>query len=476
MTSASSVVDRSSGADLRVPGAILLLSCYELGHQPLSLALPAAYLREAGYQPRTIDTAVEPLPGDAIRLARLVAISVPMHTALRLGVELGRRIRRENPSVHLCYYGLYAWLNRDYLTRELADSVIGGEIEGPLLGLVRALEQGERGSIPGVHTRTHPSGPALDRLVFPVPQRSELPEPRRYAHLVVDGRVVPAGYTETTRGCHHTCAHCPIVPIYRGRFFAIPRQVVLADIRQQVARGVRHITFGDPDFLNGPTHGLRICRALHEEFPEVTFDFTTRIEHIVQHRELFPEFRRLGCLFVVSAVEILSDRVLRTIRKGHTRADVVEALRICDDAGIALRPSLLPFTPWTTLEDYLDLLAFIEEHELIEHVDPVHLSIRLLIPPDSALLDDPAIAAQMGPLDEANFTYVWRHPDPRMDELQQRLAALVEQATRERWDPYATFAAVRDLAYETAGRVPPKEQPRRGRRPPPPRLTESWFC
>lgn len=253
--------------------------------------------------------------------------------------------------------------------------------------------------------------------------------------------------------------------------------MVLADIRQQVGNGVRHITFGDPDFLNGPTHSLRICRALHEEFPDVTFDFTARIEHIVQHRNLMPEFRRLGCVFVVSAVELLSDRALQAIRKGHSRADVLEALRVCDDAGIALRPSLLPFTPWTTLEDYLELLEFIEEEELIEHVDPVHLSIRLLIPPGSALLEVPELRPYLGPLDEANFTYTWRHPDPRMDELQQAVAELAERATREGWDPYTTFAAIRALAWETAGKQPPSEPPRRRRkRPAPPRLTESWFC
>lgn len=467
----------TTGRDLHEPGAILLLSCYELGHQPLSLAIPLAYLRAAGYHPLAIDTAVQELPAAAIKRARLVAISVPMHTALRLGVGLGERIRAVNPRVHLCYYGLYAWLNRDYLLRELADSVIGGEIEVPLLGLVQALERGGPVTVPGVVTREQSSAPALVRVGFPVPARDVLPPPRHYAHLIINGQVVPAGYTEATRGCHHTCAHCPVVPIYRGRFFAIPRQVVLADIRQQVGNGVRHITFGDPDFLNGPTHSLRICRALHEEFPDVTFDFTARIEHIVQHRNLMPEFRRLGCVFVVSAVELLSDRALQAIRKGHSRADVLEALRVCDDAGIALRPSLLPFTPWTTLEDYLELLEFIEEEELIEHVDPVHLSIRLLIPPGSALLEVPELRPYLGPLDEANFTYTWRHPDPRMDELQQAVAELAERATREGWDPYTTFAAIRALAWETAGKQPPSEPPRRRRkRPAPPRLTESWFC
>ena len=465
-----------SPASWREAGAVLLVSCYELGHQPFSLASPLAVLQRAGYCPRAVDTAVTPLTPADVEPAHLVAIAVPMHTALRLGVDVAARVRAWNPTARICFYGLYAWLNADYLLSQWADYVIGGEYEEPLLALVQALERGEHGPVPGVSDRQHRAGPALVRTYFAVPAREQLPPPRHYAHLVWNGRAVPAGYTEATRGCHHTCLHCPIVPLYRGRFFAVPRQVVLADIRRQVEQGVRHITFGDPDFLNGPTHSLRICRELHATFPDVTFDFTTRIEHILRHRTLFREFAALGCIFVVSAVEIPSDHVLAKLDKGHTRADIEAALAILDDAGIAMRPSLLPFTPWTTLEDYRDLLDFIETHGLIEHIDPVHLSIRLLVPPGSALLEREDAVEWVGPLDPAHFTYTWQHPDPRMDILQQQVAAVAERATREGWDPYVTFATVRALADQAAGLEPRREPPRRSHRPSPPRLTESWFC
>ncbi|MBX6343072.1 MAG: radical SAM protein, partial [Thermomicrobiaceae bacterium] len=352
-----------------------------------------------------------------------------------------------NPEASICFYGLYAWLNADYLLREHGDYVIGGEYERPLLELIQRLEAGGADPVPGVSERARRAAPSLARVDFPMPDRATLPPPRRYAHLLIDGRAVPAGYTEATRGCHHTCLHCPVVPVYRGRFFAVPRQVVLEDIRRQVRQGVGHITFGDPDFLNGPTHSLRICRALHAEFPHVTFDMTTRIEHIIQHRDLIPEFAALGCVFVVSAVESVSETVLERIDKGHTRADVVEALGILEAAGIAMRPSLLPFTPWTTLDDYLALLAFVEEHDLIESIDPVHFSIRLLVPPGSALLDRPETAEWLGPLDEAAYTYTWTHPDPRVDALQRDVAAIVEAAASADADPYETFAAIRARAY-----------------------------
>src|SRR5690606_41567255 len=109
---------------------VLLIACYELGHQPLSLAWPAAFLREDGQQVTTCDLAVETLDEAAVRAADFVGIAVPMHTAMRLGVQAAREVRALNPEAHICFYGLYAWLNADYLLQAengqgaLADSVI----------------------------------------------------------------------------------------------------------------------------------------------------------------------------------------------------------------------------------------------------------------------------------------------------------------------------------------------------------------
>lgn len=463
------------------PGAILLVSCYELGHQPLNLASPLAYLERAGYAPAVADTAVAPLDEDVVARARLVAISVPMHTALRLGVLVARRVRALNPTAHVVFYGLYAALNADYLLGTCADSVIGGEYEAPLLALVRALEEHRSTSIPGVSTRAGLSAPALAHIPFAVPDRRALPDLRHYAQLREGDALRLAGYVEATRGCLHTCLHCPITPVYGGRLIAVPRDVVLADVRQQVAAGARHITFGDPDFLNGPAHSLRIVRALHAEFPDVTFDATIKIEHILEHRGLFPELRELGCAFVVSAIESLSDAVLAHLAKGHTRADVVAALDIMDAAGIPLRPSLVAFTPWTTLEDYLDVLDFVAARGLIDQVDPVQYTIRLLVPPGSALLNEHETQAWLGALDEEAFTYRWEHPDPHMDDLYRQVSRLVEAAQRAAEDRARTFASIRALALEIAGRAEPvavgaASAAALAARRPVPHLTESWFC
>ena len=493
---------------MRGRGDILLVSTYELGHQPSGIAFPKAFLERAGFRPVALDLAVEALDlavEARIRAARLVVFSVPMHTALRLALRAAERVRALNPVARLAFHGLYALLQAPLLRSRGACAVLGGECEEDLVALAQALERGED---PSGFRREGAAGATMAKLDFPVPSREGLPPPERYARLAdADGRERLAGHAESTRGCKHLCRHCPIPALYRGRFFAIPVDAVLEDITRQVAAGVTHVTFGDPDFLNGPRHALRVAEALHQRFPSLTFDFTAKIEHLVRHASCLRPLREMGAIFVVSAVESLSDRVLSQLCKGHGRADVYRAFAACRDADLVLRPSLVPFTPWSTLEDYLDLLDVFTAEGWLASLDPVQLSIRLLVPPGSLLLNGEPGAASLArrPLrvalpgqppapadvrggapvdpdlrieafDEAALAWRWRHPDPRMDGLQTKVAHVVEDGAARREPRERTFERVLRLALAAAGR--PHEHVEiaadTGKRAP--RLTENWFC
>ncbi len=453
---------------LRAPGAVLLVSCYELGHQPLGLASPLAALEAAGFAPAALDVSVAPLDEAAVGRARLVAISVPMHTALRLGIEVARAVRTARPNAFVVLYGHYAELNAEWLLGEgIADATLAGETEGALVALVEAVGAGEPVEARGA--------PVLAKVPLATPSRAALPPLSKYARLVRGGATELAGYVEASRGCLHRCRHCPIPPVYDGRFFVVPRDVVLADVRQQVAAGARHITFGDPDFLNGPGHGLPIMEQLHRELPEITFDVTAKVEHLLRHAEALPRLAASGCLFVVSAVEALSDHVLQILDKGHDRADVVRALRLTREAGLVLRPTFVPFTPWTSLEDYVALIDFVEEEGIVGHVDPVQLAIRLLVPPGSLLAEHEAFLPHRGALDRAGLVWRWAHPDPRMDELQRRLLGVVDAGADDA-APGEMFAAVAAAARDAAGLASVAVSVSGGSVVEAPRLSEAWFC
>jgi radical SAM superfamily enzyme YgiQ (UPF0313 family) len=465
--------------NLRDPGAILLISCYELGHQPLAVASPLGFLKRAGFSPDVLDIAVDPFDPAKARRARFIGVSVPMHTALRLGVRVAERVREINPDAIVCLYGLYAALNADYLLEHGVDYCIGGECETPLVALAEALDrQNGNGkarhvTVDGVIQRGAPAQPHLQRLSFALPVRDALPALDKYAWIEHKGGRRAVGYVEASRGCLHLCTHCPIPPVYDGRFFIIPQDVVLEDIRGQVRAGATHITFGDPDFLNGPGHALSVVRAMHAEFPELTFDITTKVEHILKRGAVLPELAKLGCLFLISAVESVSDRVLGILEKNHTKVEIERAIEVVRAAGIAPRPTWVAFTPWTTLADYLAMLAFIEANQLIDNVDPVQYTIRLLIPPNSYILNRPEMKAHLGPLNQAAFSYTWAHPDPRMDRLHKEVNALVEKDVHALEDPMLTFQRVWSLASGKTLSTIVRPLPDRERAP---RLSEPWFC
>jgi radical SAM superfamily enzyme YgiQ (UPF0313 family) len=450
----------------RPPLRVLLISTYELGRQPFGLASPAAWLRAEGASVSCSDVAVSELDEDAAAAADLIAFYVPMHTATKLAAALVARVRALNPRAHLCFYGLYAPLNENYLRGIGAETILGGEFEQGLVDLARRLAgRAESGS----GSQPEPVI-SLQRLRFQVPDRSGLPDAENYARLRADGSERVTGYTEATRGCKHWCRHCPVVPVYQGRFRVVQRAVVLEDVARQVAAGARHITFGDPDFLNAPGHAVRVVEELHRRFPLVTYDVTVKVEHLLRHRALLPRLRDTGCVLVTSAVESLGDEVLAHLDKGHTRRDFFELVELCDSVGLPLNPTFVAFTPWTTREAYRDLLSAIWSLGLVDSVTPIQYAIRLLIPAGSRLLELSQIRDLVADFDEGSLTHPWSHPDPGVDALQRRVLKTVGEGGERA----AVFERVWALANEACAE--PTGLSAAPARATVPYLTEPWYC
>ncbi len=459
---------------------VLLISTYELGRQPFGLASPAAWLRREGFEVFFADCAIDPLPAEAVSRADVIAFYVPMHTAARLAVQLLKRVRNLNPGAHICFYGLYAPMNEAYLRRVGVHTLLGGEFEEGLLRLCRRLRDSQPGPAAkngDVHRQAE-ALISLNRQHFVAPDRSGLPALSRYAKLCsppCSPKIT--GYTEATRGCKHHCRHCPIVPVYNGRFRIVQKEVVLADIRQQVSAGAEHITFGDPDFFNGPGHVLPIVEALQREFPALTYDVTIKIEHLLKYREHLPRLRDSGCVLVTSAVESIDDRVLQLLDKGHTREDFIRAVRLLEETGLNLSPTFIPFTPWITLQGYRELLALLSELNLAESVSPIQLGIRLLIPAGSKLLEPGEVQRFIRGFNEELLSYEWEHPDPQLDELQLRVMKLVSAAGGQENNRRRIFMRIWETVNEMLGLSGPLPEPPPLRsRSAIPYLNEPWYC
>lgn len=451
-----------------------LFSTYELGHQPLALASLAAELRAHGHEVSCHDLSVEPLNAAWLSDTEVACISVPMHTAGRLGVELAARIRSLNPQTAIVLFGTYGEAVSELARRhQLADAVFSGEYEPSVVSFVGSA------AMPRQPGREPVTVADFARQNYVVPDRTGLPPLTEYSRLQTEEGLKLAGYVEATRGCAHSCTHCPLTPVYGGRLRLIQPQVVLADIDQQVALGAEHISFGDPDYLNASSHSVGICTEMRRRHPNLTFDITAKVEHLVEYSELLPQLKDLGCLFVTSAFESTNDQLLSRLGKGHSREDMERALSLTADSGLFVRPTWMAFTPWTSASDYLDLIEFVERQDLIDHVQPVQYGLRLLLPPGSPLIGEAEKDGLLGGFDAAGLTYGWRNPDPRMDTLQEEISAFLGGPDVDDCgglgENEAGFVAVREAAYRALSGEPP---PQRSLRVPHfvPGLTESWFC
>ena len=446
---------------------VLLLSTYDLGAQPLALAAAAGALRGGGHEVLTCDLSVEGWPSEAVARADCLCCSVPMHTALRLGAEAARRARAEHPGLPVYFFGLYAEVARAAGLLEAGDEAFERDEERALLAACDRLGG--------------PAAEGLTRAVGAV-DRDGLPGLGSYARFALGDEERLVATVAASTGCNHRCRHCPVPVVYGGRSEVVEVEAVLADLTGLVGVGATHVHFADPDFLNRPQHARRLVAALHEAHPGLTFDATIKVSHLLRFETILAELAAAGLSFVVSAFESTADVVLAHLDKGHVGADLHAAVRLLRGVGVEPRPSFLPFTPWTTRQDLVELFNFVASHDLIDNVDPVQYGIRLLLPPRSLLLEepDPVLAAALLPAGPGELGIPWRAADPLLDELAAALAARAEVAEEQLEPVGASYLALRELVFSALG-TPDPGLPPLAVTPGPPaarrgHLTESWFC
>ena len=486
---------------------VLLVSTYELGHQPIGLASPAVWLIRAGHDVTCIDTSVDSFDTYTAALVDAIAISVPMHTAARIALQLTDNIRKVGITVPICFYGLYANVASFSPVAGCINKFISGEYEPSLVKWVDEIAgsnsvvagrsnidiHGLDGAASGVCSAGASSNRnvvVLDRSMPVLPNRDLLPSLNRYARLSYYRKEYLTGYVEATRGCAHKCLHCPVPSVYNGRIRKNDLDILLEDVDNLVSAGAQHITFGDPDFLNSPSYAVRVLSAVHDSFPQLTCDLTIKVSHIVKYADIFPELARKGCIFVVSAFESASDRILELLHKGHNLKDMENAVRILRTNRIEPRVSLMPFTPWTTRNDMITLLDMAVAFDLIPNIDPVQWAIRLLVPPGSLLLKDQRTSGSFRQFDSGKLSYEWASPDGELNALQDDLESIATFISEENLDCIEAFDLIRsrigkifdsscsgsfervsmgtgEVISGLQSSIAAADRPR---------LTESWFC
>lgn len=407
---------------------VLVVSSFEAEMQPLASASAAAAMRGAGAEVSAWDAHMFPGATPASD-PDMVLLSVQQFEGIERALSLARQLRAAWPDVTMVAFGQYAQLNAGVLL-EVADGVMMDEPERASDGLalaaagarplaeVPAMLTADRKAPPAPRTRLAPSSPARD--LFP----SLVHYPAHHTKFGLMGNV------EVTRGCHHKCTYCSVYGAYGGGVAPYELDSVLADARQLAGEGVAHFCFIDAEFLNSRTLGPEAIRRIASEFGPCTFEFTTRVDHILDYPELLRELVGLGLRRVTSALEFPSDRILRIFDKGIDVADMRKAIAEAAAIGLELYPTFIPFTPWVRHEELLTFEDFLAETGLARVADPTVLQTRLLLFKGSPLLSSPWL--EDVETTDRGLWLDWRHPDRRVEELWEQRRQEAEGTGRGR--------------------------------------------
>jgi hypothetical protein len=134
----------------------------------------------------------------------------------------------------------------------------------------------------------------------------------------------------------------------------------------------------------------------------------------------------------------------------------------------------VPFTPWATLDGYLDLLRVLADEGLVENVAPIQLGIRLLIPEGSRLLELEEVRRGVGVFDAESLVYPWTNADPRVDLLSDAVQAIAAEADRKKESRVVAFSRIWKAAHAAVGIAAPELRVREERSVP--FLSEPWYC
>ncbi|WP_319773457.1 arsinothricin biosynthesis radical SAM protein ArsL [Breoghania sp.] len=417
-------------------GSSVLVSIFEGGYQPLNALTGLAALREAGHDTDFIDAYVEGVDIERLKQYDTIILPVPLFDSLNSAIQVCNDLDKAGCNAERVMFGQYATINAPYLSARYANHVVSGEWEVPLVSLMNR-KRGAQDPLINIYSRGgEPEarvGMQKLRGTMARPMREAAPHLSKYpqphlTRLLGEEKVV--GGLELTRGCHHKCTYCSVYSAYDGKVLLGDVDQVIADVDALVGQGMEHLTFIDAEFFNATRRSFDALARIHARHPSLTYDFTTRVDHILENRDHLRGLYEHGVRVITSALEFPKDEVLQQVRKEVDLQDLKTAVGLVQGSGIVLNPTFIMFNPWVGLEDFARFNDFLVETHMEDAVDPVQYETRLHLYKGSPLLQNETIKALR--LDEKEFHYDWFHSDPRVDELFRASVTPVEEGQFKR--------------------------------------------
>ncbi len=248
-----------------------------------------------------------------------------------------------------------------------------------LADLVNRGLAGERGLfVPDADRQT--DGPTDRQTDGPTDRQTDGPTDRQ-TDGPTDRQTAPASFVTILYGCNQRCSYC-IVPSVRGREESRDPRAILAEAREEAARGAKDVTllgqsvmrygrmdFSWPDVIPSPMGFAeplpRLLELVAREVPAIRRLRFTSGHPLGVTPELVRAMREIPavCAHLHLPMQSGSDRILKDMRRGYDSARYLEAVRALREGvpDIAITTDIIVGYPGETEEDFEATRRVMEE-------------------------------------------------------------------------------------------------------------------
>ncbi len=360
---------------------------------PLTLALSAAILREAGFK-----VSLKDCSNDGISFQQLkhiiqdfkpnlviVNTSTPSIDGDLKVADVTKEIDKDIKTV---FFGIHVTVLPEVVFKENpnVEFIVNGEPEYTLRDLAMTLRDGRpiRG-VKGliykadneiIYNEKRPFIENLDELPYPAWDLINLDKYR----LPMTNR--PFLLVLTNRGCSNSCRFCAAGVFYgkKARFRSW-RKIVdeIKYVREKY--NINDFLFWSENGISDRQHMYNISQGLINEVPGVKWVCNARVD--IADKGVLEVMKKAGCWMIGYGIESGAQRILDLMRKNITIKDIEKAIELTQRVGIEVTGHVIVGYPGETKGDILDTI------KLLKKLDPDYIQVYCCVPfPGSPLYDE----------------------------------------------------------------------------------------
>jgi radical SAM superfamily enzyme YgiQ (UPF0313 family) len=176
---------------------------------------------------------------------------------------------------------------------------------------------------------------------------------------------------ETKRGCSGRCIYCAD-PVAKGTKIRIrPPKAVADELERLLEQGIDHIHTCDSEFNLPQGHAIAVCKEIIRRNLGDKLCWYAYCSPVPFSPELAKLMHRAGCVGINFGVDNGDERMLGRLRRGFMPNHIVNATRLCKEAGMVVMLDLLLGSPGETQESVIATI------ELMRQVAPHQVGVAL---------------------------------------------------------------------------------------------------